>query len=119
MMKVLFFLVVIANVLLFLWEYKTGAWVTSDKTVIPAEAGQEPLRLVKELKNNELEPVQKSEQSAPVLPISPDTPEQNPVQPPDNKHPVAAINNAPADNQKADQDSTALKPLSLEPRDLR
>jgi hypothetical protein len=116
MMKVLFFLVVIANVLLFLWEYKTGAWVTSDKTVIPAEAGQEPLRLVKELKN-ELEAVQKSEESAPVLPISPDTPEQSPVQIPDNKHPFAALNNAPADNQKASKDSTALKPLGTEPVD--
>lgn len=116
MMKVLFFLVVIANVSLFMWEYKTGAWVTSTKTAIPADAEREPIRLIKELKN-ELEAVQKSEKSAPVLQKSTDIHEQNAVQPPDKQYPVAEINNASADNQKAGKDSTALKPLGTEPVD--
>jgi hypothetical protein len=114
MIKVLFFLVVIANVSLFMWEYKTGAWVASTKTTIPTDAERESIRLIKELKN-ELEAVQKSEKSAPVLQKSTAMHEQNAVPPPDKQHPVAAINPAPADNQKASKDSTALKPLGTEP----
>jgi|GEM_PF-581709 len=51
-MKTLFFLVVIANVALFMWEYKTGAFVpvaaTSEQN---ADSDQEQILLVSELKN--------------------------------------------------------------------
>ena len=51
-MKALFFLVAIANVALFMWEYKTGAFVpvieTSEQN---ADSDQEQILLVSELKN--------------------------------------------------------------------
>ena len=51
-MKILFFLVVIANVALFMWEYKTGAFVSITETSEQnAGSGQEQILLVSELKN--------------------------------------------------------------------
>jgi len=51
-MKILFFLVVIANVALFMWEYKTGAFVPVTETSEQnADLDQEQILLVSELKN--------------------------------------------------------------------
>ena len=51
-MKILFFLVVIANVALFMWEYKTGAFVPVTETSEQnADSDQEQILLVSELKN--------------------------------------------------------------------
>lgn len=51
-MKNLFFLVAIANVALFMWEYKTGAFVSiTDTTEQHADLDQEQILLVSELKN--------------------------------------------------------------------
>jgi hypothetical protein len=51
-MKTLFFLVVIANVALFMWEFKTGAFVPVTETSEQnADGDQEPILLVSELKN--------------------------------------------------------------------
>ena len=66
-MKALFFLVAIANVALFMWEYKTGAFVpvieTSEQN---ADSDQEQIQLVSELKNvpQVITPAPVSEQSA-------------------------------------------------------
>jgi hypothetical protein len=51
-MKILFFLVAIANVALFMWEYKTGAFVSiAETTEQNADLDQEQILLVSELKN--------------------------------------------------------------------
>ena len=51
-MKALFFLVVIANVVLFMWEYKTGAFVpVTEISEQNADSDQEQILLVSELKN--------------------------------------------------------------------
>ncbi len=51
-MKMLFFLVVIANVALFMWEYKTGAFApVTGITEQNADSDQEQILLVSELKN--------------------------------------------------------------------
>jgi hypothetical protein len=51
-MKILFFLVVIVNVALFMWEYKTGAFVPVTETSEQnADLDQEQILLVSELKN--------------------------------------------------------------------
>ena len=51
-MKILFFLVAIANVAFFMWEYKTGAFVPLTETSEQnADPDQEQILLVSELKN--------------------------------------------------------------------
>jgi hypothetical protein len=84
-MKTLFFLVVIANVALFMWEYKTGAFVpVSETSEQNAGSDQEQILLVSELKNipQVLIPAPVSEQSVaetavtdtadnPILPAEP------------------------------------------------
>ncbi|HEY5140918.1 MAG TPA: hypothetical protein VIJ25_16620 [Methylococcales bacterium] len=51
-MKILFFLVVIANVALFMWEYRTGAFApVTGITEQNADSDQEQILLVSELKN--------------------------------------------------------------------
>ncbi len=47
-MKVLFFLVLLANVALFMWEYRQGAFEQDSKA---AQQGREPIVLVSELRN--------------------------------------------------------------------
>ncbi|MCX7097856.1 MAG: hypothetical protein NTV43_08135 [Methylococcales bacterium] len=49
-MKVLFFLVALANIGLFMWEFKHGAFVTKSQDTSPAiNEWQEPILLVSEL----------------------------------------------------------------------
>lgn len=53
-MKILFFLVVCANVALFMWEYRTGAFApVIEISEQDADSGQEQILLVSELKNVE------------------------------------------------------------------
>lgn len=66
-MKILFFLVVTANVSLFMWEYKTGAWKLPGKMVASNTAiGQEQIRLVRELTKG-VSPFQRSKKSTFIL----------------------------------------------------
>jgi len=48
-MKILFFIVVLANVILFMWEYKTGAFEPVMKTDQGIDVGKEQIRLMSEL----------------------------------------------------------------------
>ncbi len=48
-MKVLFFLVLLANVALFMWEYRQGAFERDSKAA--QQQGREPIVLVSELSN--------------------------------------------------------------------
>lgn len=51
-MKTLFFVVTLMNVALFMWEYKTGAWIpAAGISEQHANGGQEEILLVSELKN--------------------------------------------------------------------
>lgn len=51
-MKTLFFLVAIANIALFMWEYKTGAFAPVTETLEQhADSDQEQILLISELKN--------------------------------------------------------------------
>jgi len=64
-MKILFFLVIIINITLFMWEYKTGAFAQAIVTTAQQAADQEPIVLLSELK--------------PALPDSADTNNQAPA----------------------------------------
>jgi hypothetical protein len=46
-MKVLFFAVVLANIVVFMWEYRQGAF---GQVTAPQQPGREPIVLVRELK---------------------------------------------------------------------
>jgi hypothetical protein len=79
-MKTLFFVVMLMNVALFMWEYKTGAWVPAAATSEQhANGGQEQILLVSELKN--------SPQAIPLAPVA----EPPPPLPVAEKAPAVAV----------------------------